>query len=68
MLESTARMVASPQALADPSCRGRMEELVTALESVLLAERRRYLMANVPRGRLDEVKHVLPGINGPDDP
>lgn len=65
VLESTARLIANRQAWADPGLRARMEELVAALESVLRAERKRYLMANVPRGRLDEVKHVLPGISGP---
>lgn len=43
----------------------RIEELVVALESVLRAERKRYLMANVPRARIDEVREVLPGISGP---
>ncbi|MFO7892428.1 MAG: hypothetical protein R6U63_01730, partial [Longimicrobiales bacterium] len=44
---------------------GRVAELVAALESVLRAQGRRYLMANVPKGALDRVKEVLPGINGP---
>lgn len=43
----------------------RVGELVAALESVLRARGRRYLMANVPRSALDRVKEVLPGINGP---
>jgi ATP phosphoribosyltransferase len=40
-------------------------ELVTALESVLRARDKRYVMANVPRAALDDVKRVLPGLNGP---
>lgn len=44
---------------------GRVAELVAALESVLRAQGRRYLMANVPKDALDRVKEVLPGINGP---
>lgn len=44
---------------------GRVVELVAALESVLRAEGRRYLMANVPKDALDRVKEVLPGLNGP---
>ncbi len=40
-------------------------ELVAALESVLRARGKRYLMANVPRAALDRVKEVLPGLNGP---
>jgi ATP phosphoribosyltransferase len=39
--------------------------LVDALTSVLRARGRRYLMANVPRQSLDEVRKVLPGLNGP---
>lgn len=42
-----------------------LEELCTALESVTSARGQRYLMANVPRDRLDEVRQVLPGLNGP---
>lgn len=42
-----------------------IDALVTALESVIRARGTRYLMANVPRASLEEVKKVLPGINGP---
>lgn len=63
ILHSSARLVANPGAAE--AHQGEVRELVTALESVLRAERKRYLMANVPRDRLDEVKEVLPGISGP---
>jgi ATP phosphoribosyltransferase len=65
ILESTARVVASQASRTDPVRRAASDELVVALESVLRARARRYLMANVPRARLAEVKEVLPGINGP---
>lgn len=65
IMESTARVVASRAAMGDPTRRTALDELVAALESVLRARVRRYLMANVPRARLAEVKQVLPGINGP---
>jgi ATP phosphoribosyltransferase len=42
-----------------------LEELATALESVVAARGQRYLMANVPRARLDEIRQIIPGINGP---
>jgi ATP phosphoribosyltransferase len=42
-----------------------LEELVTALTSVLRARDQRYVMANVPRVALERVREVLPGINGP---
>ncbi len=38
---------------------------MAALESVLRASEKRYLMSNVPRDRLDEVRSILPGISGP---
>lgn len=46
--------------------RGRtVRQLLAALESVLRANGKRYLMANVPRAALAELKRVLPGLNGP---
>jgi ATP phosphoribosyltransferase len=67
VLESSARLVCSPEGrcVADPELRGARDDLVTALQSVVSARGQRYLMANVPRGRLEEVKRILPGISGP---
>jgi ATP phosphoribosyltransferase len=65
VLESTARMVANPAALADAKLRSQIEGVATGLESVLRAQEKRYLMANVPKDRLDEVRAVIPGISGP---
>ena len=42
-----------------------VRELTAALESVLRARGQRYLMANVPRSALPEVRKVIPGLNGP---
>jgi ATP phosphoribosyltransferase len=42
-----------------------LDDLVTALASVIRARGQRYLMANVPRASLDAVRQVLPGLNGP---
>lgn len=49
----------------DPARAQELEELVTALSSVIRARSQRYLMANVPRVALDAVRAVLPGLNGP---
>jgi ATP phosphoribosyltransferase len=65
IMESSARVVANPDVLADGTLRPKVDEVVVALESVLRARARRYLMANVRRERLDEVREVIPGINGP---
>ena len=65
VLDSSARLIAHESAKHDPAVRLRLEELVAALESVLRAEAKRYLMANVPRERLADVKAVIPGLSGP---
>jgi ATP phosphoribosyltransferase len=73
VLQSSARLITAAKPAADEP-RGRsldeprersLNELVQALESVIAARGKRYVMANVPRDRLDEVKKVLPGISGP---
>ncbi len=65
ILRSSARLVASPATLGDGATEREVDELVVALESVLRAEKKRYIMANVPRAKLEQVKQVLPGISGP---
>lgn len=68
VLESTARLVVAGEASGRaPSTARRVaiDELVTALRSVLAGRGQRYVMANVPRSRLDEVRRILPGISGP---
>lgn len=66
ILTSTAHlMVAASRAEWDAAKRNALDELTSALESVVAARNQRYLMANVPRLRLDEVRQIIPGINGP---
>lgn len=65
ILESSALLIARPALLDDSSDGRKTLELTAALESVLRAQDKRYLMANVPRERLEEVKQILPGISGP---
>ena len=64
VLESTARLIVA-RAPSDAARRQALDELTASLASVLAARDRRYVMANVPRARLDEVKRILPGISGP---
>jgi len=61
VLASSVRLFARPDAVDDE----KIQQLVTAFESVLAAEDRRYLMLNVPEDRLDDVRDVLPGMGGP---
>jgi ATP phosphoribosyltransferase len=67
VLESSARLVtaAGGPRSGDTDAAAQLEELVTALGSVIRARGQRYLMANVPRTMLEQVKQVLPGLNGP---
>jgi len=65
VMVSTARLVASSDVFAEPGRDREVRHLVMALESVIRAEHKRYLMANVPRARLEDVRAVLPGLSGP---
>ena len=65
IVHSSARLIGNVERLGEPESAAKVGELVTALESVLRAQKKRYLMANVPRARLDEVREVIPGISGP---
>jgi ATP phosphoribosyltransferase len=73
VLQSSARLITAAKPAAygsrerslDESRERSLDELVQALESVIAARGKRYVMANVPRNRLDQVKKVLPGISGP---
>ncbi|MDQ2668449.1 MAG: ATP phosphoribosyltransferase [Gemmatimonadota bacterium] len=63
---STAQLIVAQDRTAWSSVKATaLEELATALESVISARGQRYLMANVPRDRLAEVRAILPGLNGP---
>lgn len=67
VLESSARLITGVRGTMaiDAPKRHALDELASALESVLNARGRRYVMANVPRVALGRVKEVLPGLNGP---
>lgn len=65
VLESSSRLITTLRVRTDPARARALEELVGALGSVIAARGKRYVMANVPRARLDEVKRVIPGLNGP---
>jgi ATP phosphoribosyltransferase len=65
VLESSTRLIAAPAIRGDAARARALDELVAALGSVIAARGKRYVMANVPRSRLEEVKRVVPGLNGP---
>lgn len=45
--------------------REKIDEITLALESVLRAKGQCYLMMNVGRDRLEEIRSILPGLSGP---
>lgn len=61
VLQSSVQLFARED-IADAA---KTRQITTALESVLAAEDKRYLMMNVPEARLDEIQDVLPGLGGP---
>lgn len=61
VLESSVRLFAREDVLDDP----KVEQIRTALASVLSANGKRYLMLNAPEERLDEIRDALPGLGGP---
>jgi ATP phosphoribosyltransferase len=66
ILTSTAHLIVAANRSAWPEGKEEaLSELVMALDSVIKARGQRYLMANVPRDRLERVKEIVPGLNGP---
>lgn len=68
VLDSTAHLIVAGAASGRAPSGARrqtIDDLVAALASVLAARGQRYVMANVPRDRLEEVRRILPGISGP---
>ncbi len=61
VLSSSVRLFASEEVVGDP----KVEQVSTALESVIAADGKRYIMLNAPEDQLDAVKEVLPGMGGP---
>lgn len=62
LLDSSCWLLASPDpgALADD-----VDRLAFALESVVAAQTKRYLLADVPRSSLEQIGQFLPGMAGP---
>lgn len=63
LVESQAAVITSEAAIA--AHWDEIEEVVNSIQSVIDAERSKYIMADVPRDKLAEVERILPGIGGP---
>lgn len=62
VFSSTVHLIANKKSLRE---KDKILDIKTALESVLNAKKKRYLMMNVPETSLQAVKEVLPGMSGP---
>ncbi|MFC6796725.1 MULTISPECIES: ATP phosphoribosyltransferase [unclassified Haladaptatus] len=61
VLGSSVRLFAREDVVEDE----KVGQIKTALDSVLHAEGKRYLMMNAPRDQLDAIREALPGLGGP---
>ncbi len=63
ILSSSTNVIANRTSLAEK--REKIEEILLAFESVIMAKDQCYLMLNVDTSRLDEIKGLIPGLGGP---
>lgn len=63
LFETTARLIANPQSLTEKG--DKIENIKTAMESVIRARGRKLVMMNVPEEKLEEIKKIMPGMAGP---
>ena len=61
VLASSVRLFAREDMVGDD----KVEQVTMALQSVISAEGKRYLMMNAPEDKLDEIRDVIPGLGGP---
>ena len=63
VMESVAVLIGNQAALEAKA--GRVGEVTSAIDSVIAASRKRYLMANVPKDTLANLENLIPGVSGP---
>lgn len=63
ILESTARLVANRKSLKEK--KAKIDDIVTAVSSVIKARGKKLVLMNVPEDKLEAVKRVMPGMAGP---
>ncbi len=63
IMTSKAAVIANPGLSSQRPAK--LESFIRAVKSALDAEEKKYLMANIPRAVLSEVKTILPGLKSP---
>ncbi len=65
LIESTPRLIASPQAWDDPWKRQKIEDIALMLNAVMAAEGKVWLSLNCKKDDLDAVVEILPALDTP---
>jgi len=63
IIESQAVVLSSDKAMAKNG--QAIQDVVDSLQSVILAENKKYLMADIPKDKLSVIEKIIPGIGGP---
>ena len=63
LLSSTTNVIANRDALRTKH--EKIEEILLAFESVIAAKGQCYLMLNVEKAKLEEIRGLIPGLGGP---
>lgn len=63
LFETSVRLIANPESLEKK--KDKIEDIRTAIESVIQAKPRKLVMMNVPEEKISEIKKVMPGMSGP---
>jgi len=63
ILESVAVLIGNRRSLDEKKTR--IDEVTSAIQSVMSASKKRYLMANVPKASMQSLRTLMPGISGP---
>ena len=63
IIESQAVVITSKNALGKNG--QAIQDVVDSFQSVIIAENKKYLMADIPKDKLEVVEKIIPGIGGP---
>jgi ATP phosphoribosyltransferase len=63
ILESSARLIANRRSLKEK--KAKIEDITTAIESVIRARGKKLILLNVPEAKLRAIKRIMPGMAGP---
>ena len=63
IIETSARLIANKRSYQ--IMRSKIDEIVTALRSVIIAAGKYYVMMNIPKEKLNQIRKIMPGMAGP---